>query len=109
MPSLAGEEGGGTVLKRSISWHHYLSRPQDQQYLASGFCFPCSLPQDPHHSMQNGLDTAEAVLAKPLRALKSDGYAASLHYKGFVLKMEPQKINQHLYLFLSMERLRVCL
>lgn len=109
MPSLTGEEGGGTVLKRSISRHHYLSRPQDQQYLASGFYFPCSLPQDPHHSMQNGLDIAEVVLAKPLWALKSDGYAASLHSKGFVLKREPQKINRHLYLFLSMERLHVCL
>lgn len=79
MPSLAGEEGGGTMPKRSISRYHYLSRPQNQQYLASDFFFPCSHSRDSHDSMQNGLDTAEAVLAKPLQALKSDGYAASLH------------------------------
>jgi len=80
----------GAMLKRSISWYHYQSSPQDSltrnisQVISLS---PHPLPRDWNHSTQNGLEAAAAVPPKPPQPLNSEGYAVVLHsvqLEGFV-------------------------
>ena len=91
MRSLTGEEGDRSDAQKihiMVLISKQSSGQSNPQYLAGDFFFTHPLPQDWNHSIQNGLDAAEAVPPKPPQALKSEGYAVSLHsvqLKGFVL------------------------
>lgn len=91
MRLLAGEEGerrDAPKLQITVSLSKQPWGQPNPQQSTGNFFFTRPLQQAWNHSTQNGLDAAEAVPPEPPQALKSEGYAGSLHsteLKGFVL------------------------